>query len=196
MLPLIILFFFFFLMIRRPPRSTLFPYTTLFRSLRRRSMPSGGTRSRFEAPGVCDCVLVIFREKEREPSDLIRKQPELLPFVGAGPPRVLVGFDFQHCPDCILERGDVDHLAGRRGASHGLCEVVEHGSCDAVDSAFAGNGNKHAVFERLLVGILHDHERVFVHRRRAPLPAPRSTSKHIRLSHMESTGRQSVSVVW
>src|SRR5215475_15205782 len=30
--------FFFFLMIRRPPRSTLFPYTTLFRS--RRPAPS------------------------------------------------------------------------------------------------------------------------------------------------------------
>src|SRR5215213_11349295 len=29
-------FFFFFLMIRRPPRSTLFPYTTLFRSGPRR----------------------------------------------------------------------------------------------------------------------------------------------------------------
>src|SRR5438270_4690916 len=28
--------FFFFLMIRRPPRSTLFPYTTLFRSPRAR----------------------------------------------------------------------------------------------------------------------------------------------------------------
>src|SRR5215216_7351653 len=28
------LLFFFFLMIRRPPRSTLFPYTTLFRSQR------------------------------------------------------------------------------------------------------------------------------------------------------------------
>src|SRR5688572_33500839 len=27
-------FFFFFLMIRRPPRSTLFPYTTLFRSVK------------------------------------------------------------------------------------------------------------------------------------------------------------------
>src|SRR3712207_7961330 len=26
------MYFFFFLMIRRPPRSTLFPYTTLFRS--------------------------------------------------------------------------------------------------------------------------------------------------------------------
>src|SRR5476651_2833292 len=33
---MLLLFFVFFLMIRRPPRSTLFPYTTLFRS-----MPSG-----------------------------------------------------------------------------------------------------------------------------------------------------------
>src|SRR5436190_16313586 len=32
MLSLSLFFFFFFLMIRRPPRSTLFPYTTLFRS--------------------------------------------------------------------------------------------------------------------------------------------------------------------
>src|SRR5256885_4904021 len=31
--PLCFPFVFFFLMIRRPPRSTLFPYTTLFRSL-------------------------------------------------------------------------------------------------------------------------------------------------------------------
>src|SRR5216683_5484256 len=37
-------FFFFFLMIRRPPRSTLFPYTTLFRS------PTTGSRSA-AAPG-------------------------------------------------------------------------------------------------------------------------------------------------
>src|SRR5260370_34399675 len=35
-------YFFFFLMIRRPPRSTLFPYTTLFRSRAR----SGGTIAR------------------------------------------------------------------------------------------------------------------------------------------------------
>src|SRR2546429_6019580 len=32
-LSMLIYLFFFFLMIRRPPRSTLFPYTTLFRSL-------------------------------------------------------------------------------------------------------------------------------------------------------------------
>src|SRR2546430_13752931 len=36
-------FFFFFLMIRRPPRSTLFPYTTLFRSSRRTH--DGGSRA-------------------------------------------------------------------------------------------------------------------------------------------------------
>src|SRR5438445_7540268 len=32
---------FFFLMTRRPPRSTLFPYTTLFRSLACRARPGG-----------------------------------------------------------------------------------------------------------------------------------------------------------
>src|SRR6266496_268434 len=42
-------FFFFFLMIRRPPRSTLFPYTTLFRSARGlhpRLSPGPGSRPR------------------------------------------------------------------------------------------------------------------------------------------------------
>src|SRR5438105_11638743 len=34
--------FFFFLMIRRPPRSTLFPYTTLFRSRCTSAAPRGG----------------------------------------------------------------------------------------------------------------------------------------------------------
>src|SRR5258705_826567 len=35
--------FFFFLMIRRPPRSTLFPYTTLFRSIVDDLLATGGT---------------------------------------------------------------------------------------------------------------------------------------------------------
>src|SRR5689334_24179865 len=38
-------FFFFFLMIRRPPRSTLFPYTTLFRSFAARA-PDGDEQRR------------------------------------------------------------------------------------------------------------------------------------------------------
>src|SRR3712207_6873471 len=37
--------FFFFLMIRRPPRSTLFPYTTLFRSPSRRGSRGCARRS-------------------------------------------------------------------------------------------------------------------------------------------------------
>src|SRR5260370_32640310 len=55
-------FFFFFLMIRRPPRSTLFPYTTLFRSRcpkqgvaiasRLRHRTAGPCRQRAEATGV------------------------------------------------------------------------------------------------------------------------------------------------
>src|SRR5258708_27873931 len=52
-----VLFFFFFLMIRRPPRSTLFPYTTLFRSRwRYRFPPDQGACRRFGAPTVLpDC---------------------------------------------------------------------------------------------------------------------------------------------
>src|SRR2546422_11773781 len=42
MLTVCVLFIFFFLMIRRPPRSTLFPYTTLFRSREERSVARGG----------------------------------------------------------------------------------------------------------------------------------------------------------
>src|SRR6266496_6205637 len=38
-------FFFFFLMIRRPPRSTLFPYTTLFRSACRRTFRADRPRA-------------------------------------------------------------------------------------------------------------------------------------------------------
>src|SRR5689334_24666248 len=49
--PWLLIFFLFFLMIRRPPRSTLFPYTTLFRSpgpvpqrLADHRHPAGGAR--------------------------------------------------------------------------------------------------------------------------------------------------------
>src|SRR2546422_8271130 len=36
-------------MIRRPPRSTLFPYTTLFRSVRARMIASGWTTARLDS---------------------------------------------------------------------------------------------------------------------------------------------------
>src|SRR5277367_4259811 len=42
--------FFFFLMIRRPPRSTLFPYTTLFRSTRVHAFPRPFMRAVTQPP--------------------------------------------------------------------------------------------------------------------------------------------------
>src|SRR2546425_1662351 len=48
----ICLFFFFFLMIRRPPRSTLFPYTTLFRSDVARSDEKRACRGEIERTGA------------------------------------------------------------------------------------------------------------------------------------------------
>src|SRR5258707_4242257 len=45
------LFIFFFLMIRRPPRSTLFPYTTLFRS--RKAVDQRADRVAFGQSDIC-----------------------------------------------------------------------------------------------------------------------------------------------
>src|SRR2546422_9604424 len=47
---------FFFLMIRRPPRSTLFPYTTLFRSLPRGKLEDAGVRRRHAKAGARELV--------------------------------------------------------------------------------------------------------------------------------------------
>src|SRR5438128_6583795 len=58
------MYVFFFLMIRRPPRSTLFPYTTLFRS---QALGESGHRS---------CLLLTSREQP----------PELGPPRGEGGP--------------------------------------------------------------------------------------------------------------
>src|SRR2546429_5413101 len=52
-------FFVFFLMIRRPPRSTLFPYTTLFRS-----PPPGNSRRTVTPPCPCVTSLPATRSEE------------------------------------------------------------------------------------------------------------------------------------
>src|SRR5215510_16015485 len=60
--------FFFFLMIRRPPRSTLFPYTTLFRSQGRphRLRVRGGRQALSQGPG--DRVRGIGRRRVAYPT--------------------------------------------------------------------------------------------------------------------------------
>src|SRR3989442_13957253 len=66
--------FFFFLMIRRPPRSTLFPYTTLFRS-RRAAYWSGRL-----APRVGQCRAIVQREGQRseEHTSELQSRPHLV----------------------------------------------------------------------------------------------------------------------
>src|SRR2546430_8055125 len=60
------IFFFFFLMIRRPPRSTLFPYTTLFRSIR--ELPHRVRQSHGKAvPQPCDSA--ESRHEHRDAAD-------------------------------------------------------------------------------------------------------------------------------
>src|SRR2546422_6858898 len=59
-------FFFFFLMIRRPPRSTLFPYTTLFRSLfHERFKPRLSSTYEAHAPYCYRCPLDLTYPKCR-----------------------------------------------------------------------------------------------------------------------------------
>src|SRR2546429_7286561 len=66
--------FFFFLMIRRPPRSTLFPYTTLFRSHKR--LPERPIIGPFRKDFVDGCVvdgrvaIAVFRRSEEHTSEL------------------------------------------------------------------------------------------------------------------------------
>src|SRR5215211_8368889 len=64
----ILFFFFFFLMIRRPPRSTLFPYTTLFRSAPQ-SRPAELVRSRATFTELWRS-LAFWRRSEEHTSEL------------------------------------------------------------------------------------------------------------------------------
>src|SRR6266581_7695393 len=82
----LVCFSFFFLMIRRPPRSTLFPYTTLFRSPRRSHAPSGapspvagsGSRrseehtSELQSPVHLVCRLLLEKKKPQQKLFIIK----------------------------------------------------------------------------------------------------------------------------
>src|SRR4030066_2381852 len=61
-------FLFFFLMIRRPPRSTLFPYTTLFRSGHPAFVLRAPVRDRGDQPAVAAAGL-LHHAREGEPRD-------------------------------------------------------------------------------------------------------------------------------
>src|SRR5688572_32951595 len=66
---LTLFFFIFFLMIRRPPRSTLFPYTTLFRSLQVLREPVD-LAAALAAFNRFFAVMVVDRRSEEHTSEL------------------------------------------------------------------------------------------------------------------------------
>src|SRR5258707_12890458 len=67
--------FFFFLMIRRPPRSTLFPYTTLFRSyLIVDSGHAGGTSWTWTLSASHTVYICIEERSEEHTSELQSRQ--------------------------------------------------------------------------------------------------------------------------
>src|SRR5256885_11720263 len=78
---------FFFLMIRRPPRSTLFPYTTLFRSPGNGTRPGGRCRLRLapadtrseehtsELQSPCNLVCRLLLEKKKKHSLDVQMMP-------------------------------------------------------------------------------------------------------------------------
>src|SRR3989449_8521802 len=80
---------FFFLMIRRPPRSTLFPYTTLFRSMQR----------------VFNCgigmVLVAAAADAKRAAELLRAAGETVYEIG------------------VIEKASGDRKSTRLNSSHG-----------------------------------------------------------------------------
>src|SRR5574339_1043694 len=82
---------FFFLMIRRPPRSTLFPYTTLFRSELSGPLGAGKTElvrglarglrseehtSELQSPGDLVCRLLLEKKKNKNTRRVWRQAPK------------------------------------------------------------------------------------------------------------------------
>src|SRR2546427_9206849 len=75
----LVFFFFFFLMIRRPPRSTLFPYTTLFRSSAIGIYGNRGDETLTEEsmPGT-DFLAGLTRERSEEHTSELQSQSNLV----------------------------------------------------------------------------------------------------------------------
>src|SRR3712207_7341028 len=88
-------------MIRRPPRSTLFPYTTLFRSGHAVRVPQQRDEQRPDHDGVQDGVGVLAGARGDRP---VLREP--------------AGLQLAQVPDVPLVEGDVDRKSTRLNSSH------------------------------------------------------------------------------
>src|SRR2546426_8954473 len=102
-------------MIRRPPRSTLFPYTTLFRSLRRlaggrqhaemaehvaHAAPTNGERSEehtSELQSPCNIVCRLLLEKKNRPPTFVHNSRPSFTLILSTRPST--------CPSCVPTGG-------------------------------------------------------------------------------------------
>src|SRR5256886_10437945 len=99
--------FFFFLMIRRPPRSTLFPYTTLFRSLQ---MLSGINSALVRIQNRDEVMAETCRLAHGVGGYSIAMLALINPATRMAPPVGWAGYEFLPRPE--LEVPVVDHQAG------------------------------------------------------------------------------------
>src|ERR1035438_1588874 len=136
----------FFLMIRRPPRSTLFPYTTLFRSAQLGLNWASGQEVHSPSIGMSPNHLVTFKDGIFIPNGVDgggeKPQPE------SGCPLVSLrlasapAFDASLTSHCPLSRfscrlGIHNNCDARRPAS---CRSGTHNSCDARRPASCRSG--------------------------------------------------------
>src|SRR5260221_3773045 len=99
---------FFFLMIRRPPRSTLFPYTTLFRS----TMPLDAV----VVPKNLTATLFYQIRTDRRPERYVSEPPPgVVPFTGIDDPR-----------DVLIEDGRGRLRSTRRRSEEHTSELQSH----------------------------------------------------------------------
>src|SRR5688572_14826131 len=157
------LFFFFFLMIRRPPRSTLFPYTTLFRSRAPPAVAVPVIRARCRRE-CQDATRATLRSRSISAQDSNRSPKSASPIEApqsSGPPRVQIqravashqvasprGHDEQDKSSwspCVTSRPDVlplgrERCGSRRRGSQGDVRGLEHHSPRSAPSRYDAMG--------------------------------------------------------
>src|SRR5207244_11889686 len=107
--------FFFFLMIRRPPRSTLFPYTTLFRSACGRGhQPGPGSRP---GPGGAPCRRPGSAARSEEHTSELQSPDHLVC-------RLLLEKKKNKMPSIARHRVTI-HVSGISRQSRRMCEGCE-----------------------------------------------------------------------
>src|SRR6266853_642039 len=150
--------YFFFLMIRRPPRSTLFPYTTLFRSL-------AGVRSQFfERDGTREAALQlhVHHEPARIPRVALGIVVVVLAIEGGGIGVALLhdlhdGDDARQCAAGMVEKRLIApaHLIAQHVARLKVAHAVPRGGAargggEMLDAEGAGLGLHQPVAHRMI----------------------------------------------